>query len=223
MTPLPDASVPFVLLCACACALLVLSEHRGWRAGIWVFKPLAASAFVATAIAAGALASSYGTWVLAGLCLCWLGDLLLIPKNSESTFLAGIASFLLGHVAYCVAFAGLGVAALPLAVGAAVALVLGLAALRWLRPHLGGVFVVAVPLYVLVIGSMGAISIAVVASGGPFGIAVGGWLFAVSDLFVARDRLVEHGFMNAAVGLPLYFGAQLVLATTVAAVSISPG
>jgi len=37
-------------------------------------------------------------------------------------------------------------------------------------------------------------------------------LFMVSDVFVARERFVAQSSINQAIGLPLYFGAQLVLA-----------
>jgi hypothetical protein len=41
-------------------------------------------------------------------------------------------------------------------------------------------------------------------------------MFYASDLSVARDRFVVFRFSNRAWGLPLYFGAQLILASTVA-------
>lgn len=44
--------------------------------------------------------------------------------------------------------------------------------------------------------------------------AVGAALFAASDIFVARDRFAAPGWRNRAAGLPLYYGAQLVLAGT---------
>jgi hypothetical protein len=45
-------------------------------------------------------------------------------------------------------------------------------------------------------------------------ILLGAGLFYVSDLAVARDRFIAPGFANAAWGLPLYYGGQLVLALT---------
>jgi uncharacterized membrane protein YhhN len=218
--PIFESLTIWVLLCVLCCGLLLWSEGRGQRAGVWLFKPLASTGFVATAVAAGGLESSYGRWILAGLVLCWLGDVLLIPERSEGSFLAGIASFLLGHVAYTIGFATLGLALTTLLVSGLVLAALGLLALRWLGDHLRGVFVVAVPVYVVVIGSMAATSLATVSAGGAATIAVGALLFAVSDLFVARDRFVAPGFANAAWGLPLYYGAQLVLATTVATVGV---
>jgi hypothetical protein len=56
-----------------------------------------------------------------------------------------------------------------------------------------------------------------VARGGDPAMLLGAGLFSVSDLAVARDRFVSPGFANAAWGLPLYYGAQLVLAGTLAA------
>ena len=88
-----------------AVALLLAAEwrdeRRSDRRGVWLFKPLASTGFVAIALSAGALDSIYGRWVLAALALSWLGDVLLIPR-SKSIFLAGIGSFLLGHVAFVV-------------------------------------------------------------------------------------------------------------------------
>jgi hypothetical protein len=40
-------------------------------------------------------------------------------------------------------------------------------------------------------------------------------MFYLSDLAVARERFVSSTFWNRAWGVPLYFGAQLVLASTV--------
>jgi hypothetical protein len=48
----------------------------------------------------------------------------------------------------------------------------------------------------------------------------GAVLFALSDVFVARDRFVHSGFANRQWGLPLYFLAQLILAASVAAPGI---
>jgi hypothetical protein len=41
-------------------------------------------------------------------------------------------------------------------------------------------------------------------------------MFFVSDLAVARERFIEHTFLNKTWGLPLYYGGQLLLATSVA-------
>lgn len=60
-------------------------------------KPLASTGFLTTAFAGGALDSRYGRLVFVALCLCWLGEVLLIPDD-EWTIRAGILSFLAGHL-----------------------------------------------------------------------------------------------------------------------------
>jgi uncharacterized membrane protein YhhN len=76
-----------LVLSALAVPALVLCEYRLYRPGRYLFKPLAAMAFLWLAIAAGATGSVYGQWILAGLVCCMAGDLLLMP-DSERWFLA---------------------------------------------------------------------------------------------------------------------------------------
>jgi uncharacterized membrane protein YhhN len=87
-------------------------------------------------------------------------------------------------------------------------------ALRWLRPKVPDDFQIPVISYIGVISVMVIASISAVAAGAPVILAIGAIVFGISDLFVARERFVESGFVNAAVGLPAYFGAQLLLAYT---------
>jgi hypothetical protein len=54
------------------------------------------------------------------------------------------------------------------------------------------------------------------AAAGRWAVLAGALLFALSDLAVARDRFVHAGFANKLWGWPTYFGAQLLLAWTVA-------
>src|SRR5258706_13101131 len=87
---------------AAAVALLLAAEYRGWRAGIWLAKPLASAIFVIAAWRFCALDSRYGRLVLAALALSWLGDVLLIPRQRPRAFRAGVGAFgraPLAHVA----------------------------------------------------------------------------------------------------------------------------
>jgi len=209
--------VPYVV-CAVAVAGLLVAEQRGSRAGLWLTKPVASLAFLWVALAAGALESTYGRWVLLGLALCLAGDLLLIPQERKAAFRVGVFAFLAGHVAFSVAFLGLPIDPLGFAV-AAVVLALALAAvLRWLSPSVTADMVLPVRAYMLVIGIMSALACGVTAAGGPWQVAVGALAFTASDVSVARDRFVRHEFMNRAWGLPLYYAAQLLIATTPALV-----
>ena len=208
-----DVGAP-VLLCTVAVAGLLAAEYRDSRAGLWLTKPLASAAFVWLAVAAGALASTYGRLVLLALLLCLLGDLLLIPRDQPKVFRAGVFVFLLGHVAFSAAFLTRPLDPAGLLAGAVVlALLIGWV-LRWLGRSLPPDMVIPVRVYMLVIGVMSALACGATAAGGPVLLAIGALAFTASDISVARDRFVRHQFINRAWGLPLYYAAQLLLAMT---------
>ncbi|MEQ9319104.1 MAG: lysoplasmalogenase, partial [Polyangiaceae bacterium] len=155
MTP----SLAWTLLCALALVGLLWSERARHRRGRFATKPLASAAFIAVAWAQGALAGgAYGHWIFVGLILGAIGDVALMFP-SDRAFLGGLVAFLLGHVAYVVAFAIVTppggwahpVTALPLLAAAVV--------VRWLWPHLGKMRVPVVA-YVLVITTMAVAALA---------------------------------------------------------------
>ncbi len=200
-------------------ALLLVAEWFDSQRLRWAVKPVASTAFIAAAWAAGALDSAYGVAVIVGLALSWWGDVLLIPKGQTRVFQAGVIAFLLGHVAYSIGFVVRGVDPVWFA-GAAVALVaVAAVVLRWLWPNVGSAMKGAVIAYVVVISTMVALAIGTVAAHGDFTILVGAVIFYLSDLSVARERFVKQGFINRIWGLPFYYVAQLVLAWTVMAAS----
>ncbi len=203
---------------ACAVAALVGSEWRGWRPGVFVAKPLASAGVIALAWTQGASGSSYGRVLLAGLVLCALGDVLLIPKGARAAFLGGLVSFLLGHVAFAIAF---GLRAFAAAAAAGMALLLAPAAgaaLRWLGPHVPRSLVWPVRSYVFVISAMVAAAAgAALGSGAPV-LLLGALSFFVSDLAVARERFVVSSPWNKVWGLPLYYAGTGLLAATAGAV-----
>jgi uncharacterized membrane protein YhhN len=208
----------FVLLCALSTSLLLVAEQRGAQTLKWAAKPAASLFFVLAALSAGALESAYGLWVLAALVLCMAGDVLLIPR-ADRTFLAGMGAFGAGHAAYIGAFlSGGGVVLTPLfAVGALVMAAFAGAMLRWLWPHLGA-FRAPVAAYSAIIAVMVATSFFADPPGRPspsWLVIAGAAAFAVSDVAVARDKFVRPEFFNRAWGLPLYYGAQLLLASSV--------
>ena len=198
------------------CALLA-AEWRDLRLGVWIAKPVASLGFVTFALLGGALESGYGRYIVVGMCLCALGDVLLIPRANGKLFLVGIGGFALGHVAYAAAFYARDPLLGPSAIaGAIMALIVALA-LRWLGPHLPADMRVPVRVYMLVIAAMVALSVGASAATGELGIGIGAAAFAASDLSVARERFVRPNLVNLLWGLPLYYTAQLVLASTSAA------
>ena len=209
--------IPY-LLCSVAVAGLLWAERRDSSTGLWLTKPIASLAFIWAGLAAGALETTYGQLILLGLVLCLLGDLLLIPHDRPAIFRAGVFAFLLGHVAYSAAFLTRPLDPFGLAAGAVLLVVVVGGTLLWLGGKLPRDMVWPVRVYMVVIGVMATLACGVTAAGGPWAVAVGALAFTASDISVARDRFVQHEFLNRAWGLPLYYAAQLLLAVTPALV-----
>ncbi|MCU0977319.1 MAG: lysoplasmalogenase [Steroidobacteraceae bacterium] len=196
--------------------LLWLGERAGNRRAKWAFKPATSALFLLAAFLRDPQ-QPYDWLVVAALLLSAVGDVALIPA-SRRWFLAGLVAFLLGHVAYVLAFWSRPEpwTFRPLALAAIAAASLG--TYVWLRPYLGSLRRPVVA-YMMVITLM----LAAAGSLGPPGwtaataqIALAATLFYVSDITVARARFVPGtGFANRAVGLPLYYTAQFLFAYSV--------
>lgn len=201
------------LLTMVGLALLLLFGERpqSTRARIIIKGPTSAL-FIATAVLSGCLETSWGTLVLAGLVLSWLGDVLLIGQN-RAAFLAGLVAFLLGHVAYGAAFVERG---LDLAGGAlptlGVALIPAALVGRWLLPKVDQKMKLAVLAYMVVITIMVALAGGTVAAHGRPLLLLGAIVFWLSDVSVATDRFAGGTFTNRVWGLSFYYGGQLLLA-----------
>ncbi len=205
----------FILACALFTVALIVVDRREWPLGRWLTKPVASACFVGVALQTGALDSPYGITVLVALLLCALGDVLLIPEEVGASFLAGLVSFLLGHVAFGVAFVVLGVSWPMVVIAALILAVPALLVLRWLHAHLDGPMRYAVPVYITVITAMVALSIGAALPAQSVLIAAGTVCFFLSDIAVARNRFVQPHWHNRLWGLPLYYGATVMLALTV--------
>ena len=201
--------------CTLGLAVALAGEYRSNTVLSGAGKLLAASSYIGAALALGALDSGYGRVLLLAMAFCWAGDLLLVSRNSRSLFLAGLVSFLLGHLAYIGAFAVRGIS-VPALVAATVLMALfGWRVLRWLNPSLDSRMRRPVWLYVAAICAMMAMAVATFWARGGVVVLLGGILFVASDLSVARNRFVGPGFVNRAWGLPLYFTAQLLFAASI--------
>jgi uncharacterized membrane protein YhhN len=209
----------WISVCAVAVAGLLVAERRNSQPGKWLTKPVASLAFIGTALASGALATTYGELILLGLLLSLAGDVLLIPHDRPAVFRAGVLAFGSAHGAFAAAFLSQPLSMPWLAVSGALLLVVLLPIGRWLGPHLPPGMRVPVFAYLVVIGVMAALACALSGAGGPLIVALGALAFTASDVSVARDRFVHHGFLNRAWGLPLYYVAQLLLALSPAALA----
>jgi len=84
----------------------VAREDR--RTETWA-KPLVLSSLLVVAVVLGATSSTAGVWLLVALVFGLLGDVALL-SDSLPRFRAGVAAFLVGHLAYVACFASLGLA-----------------------------------------------------------------------------------------------------------------
>lgn len=201
-----------VLFTAVFVAALIWSDVATAPALRW-FKMLASTGFIAIALSLGALSDPYGRIVLVALAMSWLGDLLL-TFASRRAFLGGLGAFLLGQVAYSVAFGSLGVDPAVGAVAAVIVAIIALVVWRWLAPHVGSMAVPVVA-YVVVISVMVVLAFGTFGDGSTWLIPVGATLFFASDLFVARNQFVAPATANRVWGLPLYYLAQVLLALSI--------
>jgi uncharacterized membrane protein YhhN len=188
----------------------LLAAERTRSSGRFLAKPLASAGFIAVAVAAGALDTAFGRWMVAALVLSALGDVFLLG-SSDTTFLGGLGSFLTAHLVYGIAFLVRGVAA-PGLLAIVPFAIFAWQVLRWLRPHLSDRMRGPVVAYAVVISIMGVLAAGTAADVWDWRIPTGAIMFVISDLAVARDNFVAPGFSNRLWGLPLYYGGQLLLA-----------
>jgi uncharacterized membrane protein YhhN len=196
---------------AIAAVVVLLAVHlgaelRGARGLRAAGKIGASLAFVVLALSGG-VRDRFAAAIVAGLALSLAGDALLLSAR-RTAFLAGLGAFLLAHLAYAAAFAG--VARPSPWAGVAVAAATG-AALAWLWPSLGSMRGPVVA-YCAVISVMLWLALGVARAE----VRAGALLFYASDLLVARDRFVRPGLGNRLVGLPLYYAGQVLLALAAA-------
>jgi uncharacterized membrane protein YhhN len=159
------------------------------RTEIWA-KPSVLASLILVAVVLGATASAAGTWLLVALAFGLLGDIALL-SDSMPRFQAGLGAFLVGHLAYLVCFALLGLTAPSWAWGGLVVLAVALFATRRVVPatHRSGGRALSVPVavYSAVIGAM---LVAAWFTGEPL-VALGASVFVASDATLSVDRFVR--------------------------------
>ncbi len=208
-----------ILLGFTAMTGLLAAIHFGADMSIRVaLKADASAMFVLTTLLVARPNKGYLRLLLFGLLFGLAGDVLLEMK-SESTFMAGLVAFLIGHLFYAVAFFGL----LPknkwltpwqiplwlIAVGVAL----------HITPH-AKEMLVPVILYVAVITIMVSGALAVwrdKAQPGGFAalVLIASILFFFSDYLVARNAFMGRTFLNTLVLLPAYYAAQFMFALSI--------
>ena len=195
-------------------AALTAAEVMEKRVAQRVLKPAAALGFIAIALIMGVASTLYGQLILLGLVACAFGDVFLLSRKSQSLFLAGMIAFALGHLAYLTAFVTVPRDELSVMdfVASGLVIFVGFAVYSWLKPHLPKSMRIPVSVYFFIILIM-VLNALRLPMDGPLLLAmIGAVLFAVSDVFVGRDRFVSPSPKNALAITPLYFGAQALIA-----------
>ncbi len=193
----------------------LLVAEKGDRAGLRAVSKLTAStAFLTLAVAGGAFDNSYGWAIFGALLASWIGDACLLSAR-KSIFMVGLFSFLGGHFAFAAAFLVRGVDWSWALGGGAAVVVFAVFVDRWLSPKVDANFKLPVRAYIAVITLMAALAYGCWGAGHHWALPLGATAFFLSDITVALDRFVEPRFVNRLVGLPLYYGAQALLAWSV--------
>lgn len=213
MSARPSSRI-LIAVVATGCAGVVAAQLLGMPWPGAAAKFVASTAFIAIAARGGAWQSPYGRLVLLGLALSWCGDMFLIGQ-SQSFFLAGLAAFLLAHVAYTSSFVLHGYHRRWLIAAAVPITVTAIAVSVWLAPHTPATLVLPVKAYIVVISLMVIFAFGTRGRGGSLLIPVGATLFFLSDLSVAALRLVQTDMATYVVGLPFYYAGQVCLALSV--------
>jgi uncharacterized membrane protein YhhN len=211
----PPLTPTILLAAAAACGLHLRAAYRGPRWQVYLFKPLTTLLILGLAVSApSAHGSAYRLAILVGLVFSLAGDVFLMLPSDR--FLAGLASFLLAHLAYVAAFGVAGATAsepqllLPLVV---VAVFL----LRLLWPGLGKL-VIPVVLYtgtiVVMVWRAWARSRSIPTPGTELA-AAGAALFLLSDAMLALNRLHRRFPSAQAAVQATYVAAQALIAMSV--------
>lgn len=201
-----NAMVLPVTLTAMALVALLFAERTDRPRLIW--KGLTSAGFVWAALVTGLPTTPFAWLIVAGLLASFIGDVALVYEDG---FLTGLVAFALAHLLYTGAFLVSGTQVSTLIPALLIATIAFVAVKSWL------VGKVSPGLRRPVVGYMVIISVMLVTAAASSSLVLyaGAALFYLSDLAVARQRFVMPGFENKLIGLPLYYAAQLLLASTV--------
>ncbi|MCS7059990.1 MAG: lysoplasmalogenase [Anaerolineae bacterium] len=202
-----------VILIGLSAILAIMAEYRRARWAVYIFKPL--TTFLIVLIGALAIPSDrwYQALIVAGLLFSLIGDVfLMLPGNR---FVAGLISFLFGHLCYIGAFVwGDG----PRVSGWLLPGLIYFAVLMYfLWPH-AGALKVPVLIYGVVITVMlwqaveRAAALPTFSSGSA---AMGAALFVLSDSALAWNRFVRPFRAAQALVLGTYWAGQSLIALSV--------
>jgi uncharacterized membrane protein YhhN len=212
--PLTALGISAIAVAAVSTFLHLHAEYRGPRWRVYAFKPLATFVLLLAAAAPAAHGSRYQLAVVAGLACSLVGDVLLMLPSDR--FVAGLASFLLAHLAYVAAFTS-GVA---LGAHSAILLPLLLAVAILLRVLWNGLTGLRAPVLLyaaaIVVMAWSAWARVRTAPGpGALTAAAGATLFMLSDALLALNRFRRPFRSAQAWIMATYVAAQTLISLSV--------
>jgi uncharacterized membrane protein YhhN len=187
-----------------------IAKARTNRRLEYVAKPATLTALIVVALALDPASSGRRAWFVAALAFSLAGDVFLMLPSDQ--FVAGLASFLLGHVCYVVGFwvEPPSVGAIVVAAIVVIAIVAPLAVriVRALRTGGEAAFAGPVIAYIGVISVMVASALA----SGNVTAGAGAAIFAASDTMIAWDRFVQPlRFAPVAIMVTYHVGQTLLV------------
>jgi uncharacterized membrane protein YhhN len=201
-----------------ALILLVRAEVLVRRAQIYVLKPLCASCLLAVALMAFRAPGRndvYATGILVGMLFSVAGDLALMFQERRKAFMAGLALFLIAHIAYATVFTMLGGFSVWDVLSTAVLLVVAVGFYRLVGPRLGPMKLPVIA-YIAVVSAMVSRALSVVVSPAFTAqqatmVAAGAVLFYCSDMILAANRFWRPWKYHRLSLIP-YIGGQFLIA-----------
>ncbi|WP_404974048.1 lysoplasmalogenase [Vibrio campbellii] len=203
-----------------ACALIhIISIKTGPKWLFFLTKPLPITAMIGMLMLSPASHLPYTQWIIAGLSLSLMGDLILMhPKDK---FVAGIKLFCLAQISYALGF--INMAAwhftpwIPFAVFGA-----GLCAYFFFKPDLGKEKW-SVASYIFVLMTMLWMALEYYASGQTQSSAfavLGSFIFTMSGVVLAFERFGSTSVFSRQVVMTTYYSAQFLITMSVFAIVI---
>lgn len=206
----PINSLTTALLVAAACAAVLdwWAVERGQTSVEYLAKPATTALLIAAAAALDPAHSAQRAWFLAALVFCLGGDVfLMLPRDA---FVAGLASFLVGHLCFLAGLFAHGLRGGGLVATALFAAVFVPLVARRVVPGARRQDPALVPPVLVYIAALGALVVLSGGAGSRWAIA-GAVVFATSDSILAWNRFVEPIAHARLATMATYHGALALL------------
>ena len=206
-----------IQLCLGVSFITALVQYSGYKLGVYILKPLPMTILIITALYLKKKSENktYSNLLIWGFVFSLFGDIFLMLPSDQ--FVAGLASFLLGHVCYAVAFNKKRKSAFNLLTILLISSY-GIIFFLMFLPSLGALLIPVI-VYMTVICFMMITAINMylgdkntLNKNG----ALGAFLFVISDTFLGINKFTFPFEESSLVVLPFYFTGQVFICMSIA-------